>query len=236
MKYKYISTHDTNPYMNLAVESDLFRYAEKGTTILYLWQNADTIVIGKNQNIYSECKSEEFINDGGKIARRMSGGGAVYHDLGNLNYSIINVSEDLQKPKYQEIIETTMNYLGIRTEYNGRNDLLVHGKKFSGNAFYDNGNVLCQHGTVLISVDIDRMTYYLTPEESKLERNHVKSVSSRVINLNSVLNSITVDMMRKAFIDALNADKMDYVSDRSFIEKQYKKFSSREWIYGDRIK
>jgi lipoate-protein ligase A len=233
MEYRYFLTDNTDPYMNLSMEQDLFRYAKRGVSILYLWQNADTIVIGKNQDIYSECRSNEFIRTGGKIARRMSGGGAVYHDLGNLNFSIINSSDDPDRQGYQTIIKKAMDYLGVHIEYNGRNDLLVENRKFSGNAFYDDGNVFCQHGTILISADIERMTYFLTPDASKLQRNHVPSVQSRVVNLSTVAGKITVETMKEALISSLNANQMDYVPDEKNLLTKYEKFSSREWIYGE---
>ncbi len=219
--------------MNLAIEQDLFRYAEYGTTIVYIWQNKNTIVIGKNQNVFSECKADEFVREGGKIARRMSGGGAVYHDDGNLNYSLINIEDDTEKREYWEVIQKMMKSIDLECCYNGRNDLMLNGRKFSGNAFYDNGEVLCQHGTILVDADINRMNYLLTPDSNKLERNRVRSVASRVINLSECVDGITVEEMKLSLIRAIESECINYAPDQSHIAELYDLFSSEKWIYGE---
>ena len=203
--YKYICSENTSPYYNLALERSLFDFVDEDTVILYLWQNSHTIVIGKNQNAYAECKVDEFIKDGGTLARRPSGGGAVYHDLGNLNFSIICKESIAKEHTYQRIVKEALSYFGIVSEFNGRNDLTVDDKKFSGNAFYVKDDVLCQHGTILINSDFKELSKYLTPDISKLERNHVKSVESRVVNLSEISDKITVESMKEAMIKATNA-------------------------------
>ena len=206
--YKYICSENTSPYYNLALERSLFDFVDEDTVILYLWQNSHTIVIGKNQNAYAECKVDEFIKDGGTLARRPSGGGAVYHDLGNLNFSIICKESIAKEHTYQRIVKEALGYFGIVSEFNGRNDLTVDDKKFSGNAFYVKDDVLCQHGTILINSDFKELSKYLTPDISKLERNHVKSVESRVVNLSEISDKITVESMKEAMIKATNAVRM----------------------------
>lgn len=156
--YKYICSENTSPYYNLALERSLFDFVDEDTVILYLWQNSHTIVIGKNQNAYAECKVDEFIKDGGTLARRPSGGGAVYHDLGNLNFSIICKESIAKEHTYQRIVKEALGYFGIVSEFNGRNDLTVDDKKFSGNAFYVKDDVLCQHGTILINSDFKELS------------------------------------------------------------------------------
>ena len=201
--------------------------------ILYLWQNENTIVIGHNQDYKAECRFKEFTDDGGKIARRKSGGGAVYHDLGNLNYSIISLEEDLPFTDYKQIIVGALMKIGVPAEYNGRNDIILCSRKISGNAFYCRSPVICQHGTILVNTDISRMSYYLTPGEEKLKRNAVKSVSSRVINLSEVFPDITVEIVRKTFIEHTLAEplkaEMLFNNEFSALEK---KFASKDWIQG----
>lgn len=228
--YKYICSENTSPYYNLALERSLFDFVDEDTVILYLWQNSHTIVIGKNQNAYAECKVDEFIKDGGTLARRPSGGGAVYHDLGNLNFSIICKESIAKEHTYQRIVKEALSYFGIVSEFNGRNDLTVDDKKFSGNAFYVKDDVLCQHGTILINSDFKELSKYLTPDISKLERNHVKSVESRVVNLSEISDQITVASMKEAMIKATNAVRIGEVPTESKVEEYKKIFENDEWI------
>ena len=228
--YKYICSENTSPYYNLALERSLFDFVDEDTVILYLWQNSHTIVIGKNQNAYAECKVDEFIGAGGTLARRPSGGGAVYHDLGNLNFSIICKESIAKEYTYQRIVKEALRIFDIVSEFNGRNDLTVDGKKFSGNAFYVKDDVLCQHGTILINSDFKELSKYLTPDISKLERNHVKSVESRVVNLSEISDKITVDSMKEAMIKATNAVRLGKAPTESKVEEYKKIFENDEWI------
>lgn len=233
--YKYICSENTSPYYNLAFESSLFDFVDKDTVILYLWQNSHTIVIGKNQNAYAECKVDEFIGAGGTLARRPSGGGAVYHDLGNLNFSIICKESIAKEHTYQRIVKEALRFFGIVSEFNGRNDLTVDDKKFSGNAFYVKDDVLCQHGTILINSDFKELSKYLTPDISKLERNHVKSVESRVVNLSEISDKITVESMKEAMIKATNAVRLEEEPTESKVEEYKKIFENDEWILEGKI-
>lgn len=232
MKYKYFITSGTDPYANLAAERCLFEFANENTAILYLWQNDNTIVIGKNQDVYSECRADEFKAQGGRIVRRMSGGGAVYHDLGNLNFSIITVKLNDSEQKYLDLILRMAENLGIRAEFGGRNDVVCNGRKFSGSAVYDDGEKICRHGTVLVNTDIEKMTYYLTPEREKLNRHGVESVRSRVMNLSEVNPEITVDAVKKSFIEATGAEMLDTEPDALSVKKYTELFGSEKWIYG----
>lgn len=232
MKFKYIISDQFNPYYNLALEQYLFDFVDNETCILYLWQNDNTIVVGKNQNIEVECKVEEFLAQGGIIARRKSGGGAVYHDFGNLNFSIISKADITSEMSYQKIVTDAVLNLGLEAEFNGRNDIIIDNKKFSGNAVYDNGKVACQHGTILISSNIEKMTYFLTPDESKLARHHVKSVSSRVVNLSELEPNITVDIMKKSMIETTKSEQYMIKIEHENVEEIMRVFSSHEWLFG----
>ena len=129
----YIST-SLNPYENLATEKYLLDTVAEDGYILYLWQNQNTVVIGKNQNPWAECRCNLLETEGGRLARRLSGGGAVFHDTGNLNFTFLCSAKNYDLDRQMKVIQTACSLAGIKTELSGRNDLLAAGRKFSGNA------------------------------------------------------------------------------------------------------
>jgi lipoate-protein ligase A len=196
-----ISEH-TDPFYNLAAEELLREQARPGDLTLYLWQNSNTVVIGRNQDVWQECRTDLLHKDGGSLARRRSGGGAVYHDLGNLNYSFLSATADFNPDLQYTVVLTAVGKLGFTAVRSGRNDLTVQGRKFSGNAFlHSNGNS-CHHGTILVNTDFSRMAKYLSVADHKLRTHGVASVSSRVINLCEIYPGITVDDVRQAMLSA----------------------------------
>ncbi len=189
--------YTTNCYENLATEYQLLNLVDDKTVILYLWQNANTIVIGKNQNPLAECDMNKIREDGVFVARRLSGGGAVFHDIGNLNFTFLAKKENYNVQLQLEVIKKACALAGIKAEISGRNDIQVNSKKFSGNAFYHTKESSYHHGTLLIDSDINKIQNYLTPDISKLQAKGVKSVKSRVINLKEINSELTCDKMRK---------------------------------------
>ncbi len=200
--YFYIQ-NNTDPYENLAIEKALLDGVEQGVLILYLWQNQKTVVIGKNQNPWAECNCRLLEEESGRLARRLSGGGAVFHDLGNLNFTFICREEDYDLVRQQEVLITACKKAGIQAERSGRNDLLTDGKKFSGNAFYHAGGRAYHHGTLLLDADMALMSRYLTPSQAKLQAKGVKSVRSRVANLREFAPDLTVEKMKEYLLGAL---------------------------------
>lgn len=188
-------SHD--PWFNLAVEEYLLGRAED-SVILYLWQNENTVVIGKNQNPWKECKTTLLEQEGGRLARRLSGGGAVFHDLGNLNFTFLLPQAKYDLDKQFSVIQRSVERLGIATERSGRNDVLAGGRKFSGNAFYKNGKQAYHHGTLLVDVDKDRLSRYLNPSKAKLQAKGVDSVRSRVVNLRELNPEVTIPALKAA--------------------------------------
>ena len=132
-KLYWIETENTEPYLNLAMEEHLTLHGPKEACLLFLWQNRHTVVIGSNQNPWLECRTSLLEADGGRLARRLSGGGAVYHDMGNLNFTFLVRSEDYDLHRQLSVITTACRQLGIPAECSGRNDILADGRKFSGN-------------------------------------------------------------------------------------------------------
>ena len=190
---KTIRTDNVIPYENLALEHVLTRHVREGECILFLWQNRDTVVIGKNQNAWEECRVDWLDAHGGYLARRLSGGGAVYHDLGNLNFSLITRSEDYDTARQSEVILRAVRRLGVPAERTGRNDIEAEGRKFSGHAFYEHRGCWCHHGTLMMDVNLERMQEALSVPQAKLRSRGVSSVRSRVVNLKTWCPSLDRD-------------------------------------------
>ena len=192
----------TDPYVNLATETWLSDNTPSGCCTMYLWRNDRTVVIGRNQNPWAECRCELLEQEGGHLARRQSGGGAVYHDDGNLNFTFLCDEADMDVARNMRIIAAACRTAGIEATVSGRNDILADGRKFSGNAFYHAGGRAYHHGTLLIRTDTERMRRYLTPPKAKLEAKGVKSVRGRVINLVELAPDLTSDMMTDYMLTA----------------------------------
>lgn len=186
IKLQIILGNQHNPYLNLAVESNLLDNFLPNTISLFLWKNRQTVVIGTNQNPYSECDIDSLLTEGGFLARRRTGGGAVYHDLGNLNFSFVADKNIYDVKRQMQVIQKALLDFNLETEVSGRNDITYQGRKFSGNAFAKTKNQGLHHGTILIKTDSERLQKYLKVKPAKLHKHGVKSVSSRVINLSEV--------------------------------------------------
>lgn len=232
-----IMTESTDPRRNLALESVLMKTVRKDRMILYLWQNDNTVVIGRNQNIRKECNLTNTERDGVTVVRRPSGGGAVYHDLGNQNYTFITDDGNYDIALQTDIICRALSSLGIRVEKSGRNDILCGGRKVSGNAYYHHGGVSYQHGTLLISSDLKKMPLYLSVDPAKLKARGVDSVRSRIMNLREVCPDLTPAMVRSRIIAVceesygLRADQ-DIQIDAGELDRETEHFSSAAWTYG----
>ena len=203
-KLQIIIGNQYNPYINLAVESNLLDNFLPNTVSLFLWKNKQTVVIGTNQNPYSECDIESLLNEGGFLARRRTGGGAVYHDLGNLNFSFIADKDIYDVKKQMQVIQKALLDFNLETEVSGRNDITYQGRKFSGNAFAKTKYQGLHHGTILIKTDGERLQRYLKVKPAKLHKHGVKSVASRVINLSEVADITSENIIPhliKAFED-----------------------------------
>lgn len=232
----YIS-NSFDPYENLAVEKHLLDTVAEGCCTLYLWQNQNTVVIGRNQNPWAECQCTLLEAEGATLARRLSGGGAVFHDLGNLNFTFLCREEDYDLPRQMQVIQTACTLAGIETQLSGRNDILADGRKFSGNAFYNSGGKSYHHGTLMIAADIEKMQRYLTPSKAKLDAKGVKSVRSRVVNLADLSATLTCSSMKKHMVCAfekvygIKPDVIDSIMSDE-IKELTEKYSSWDYLYG----
>ena len=228
-----------DPHYNLAVEEYLLESVEPGQCVLYLWQNRHTVVIGRNQNPWKECRTTLLEQEGGHLARRLSGGGAVFHDLGNLNFTFLVCLEDYSVPRQMEVIRSAVASLGIPAEVSGRNDILAQGRKFSGNAFYKNGRQAYHHGTLLVDADMEKMTRYLNPSKAKLQSKGVDSVRSRVINLRELNPDISIPALKQALAASFSQVYGLPVSplpigllDTDAVDRLYARNRSWDWNFG----
>ena len=239
---KLFVTDCTDPYRNLAVEKLLTRDVREGECILFLWRNRRTVVIGRNQNAWEECRVRQLEEDGGHLARRLSGGGAVYHDLGNLNFTFAVRKEGYDPEKQSDVICRAVEKLGIAARRTGRNDLEAEGRKFSGSAYYEARGRCFHHGTVMMDVDTDALSAYLTVSGSKLRSKGVASVRSRVVNLKELCPEITADRLKalipEAFgeiyglpVGALEPDRLE----EKAVSEEAAVFASDAWLFPPRI-
>lgn len=236
-RLKFYINNGFDPYINLAREKCLFDAIESDTCTLYLWQNQNTVVIGKNQNAFAECRTELLQAEGGRLARRLSGGGAVFHDLGNLNFTFLCSTDNFDVSKQLGVIAHACRLAGVEVNPSGRNDLLADGRKFSGNAFYNSAGSSYHHGTIMISADTDKMQRYLTPPKAKLEAKGVKSVRSRVVNLCELSPDLTAERMTEYLLKAFDAvyglaAEPHPSLDEASVNELAEKYGSREYLYG----
>lgn len=243
--HRIIVTSSTNPYLNLAKELDLLYNSNKNEKILYLWRNEPVVVIGKHQNPYKECNFEFMKEKNIKLARRPTGGGAVYQDLGNTCWTFL--SPKFEPKKTSQIIIDALKSLNVNANLTGRNDIVVDNKKISGAAFRRLSNYSIHHGTMLINVNMLNLTKSLSVDQSKLKSKGVDSVKSRVINLNEIFPSITHEKFCEAVIDAFQKNIFDNYGEKCQIEHlnfekmmekievatKFKQFSSQHWLFGN---
>ena len=236
---KYLRLKTTNPYYNLAVEEALLRNSDED--IFMLWQNEPTVVVGKNQNAYAEVDIARAAERGIHIARRITGGGAVYHDLGNINYTFITSQKNAEVLDYAYFtapILRALAALGLTCNLSGRNDLECDGRKFSGNAQHAKGGRILHHGTLLFDTDIGVMSSVLKVDREKLAYRAVKSHRGRVVNLAELLDGQVdaeglIAHIERFVLTELGAER-GTLPDEAEIEALRARNASTEWIFSDK--
>lgn len=242
MKFSYyiFESDSFDPARNLAIEEYLLSKTENAV-ILYLWQNQNTVVIGKNQNPWMECRTALLQQEGGTLVRRLSGGGAVFHDLGNLNFTFLVPRDCFDETTQFSVILEALAALGIDAEFTGRNDMTVNGRKFSGNAYYKNSRTAYHHGTLMVDADLEKLGRYLSPSKAKLQSKGVDSVRSRVVNLKELNPEITVASLKAALIHAFAflyrpPERLILTKeDEELIDSLTEKYRSWDWTFGRKI-
>ncbi len=190
----YIPSNETDPYHNLALEQYVFDSLPKEHSYFMLWQNDNSIIIGKHQNTVSEINSAYVAERGIRVARRLSGGGAVYHDMGNLNFTFITDSscDGFDFSMFCRPIQKALAYMGVSVDISGRNDMTIDGKKFSGNAQYIKKGRVMHHGTLMFDTDMSVLAGALNVSADKIESKGIKSVKSRVTNIKPYMRDQSV--------------------------------------------
>ncbi len=206
MPWRYIQVDTTDPAFNLALEEYVFESLSKDYNYFILWQNASTVVVGRHQNTFNEV-NESFIRENNiMVVRRLSGGGAVYHDLGNLNFTFIQdaAGKEPDLGLFCRLVAQAIRTLGAEAEVNGRNDITVDGLKFSGNAQYVKNGRVMHHGTLLFDSQLEIAAKALRPDPEKIKAKGVASVRSRITNLKPLLpEGTTLENFRDALLKAL---------------------------------
>lgn len=238
---RYLRNPHTNPYYNMAFDEFCLESLPIDEPVFYLWQNRPAVIVGYNQEVNTEVNLEYLKANDIALVRRVTGGGAVYHDLGNLNYTIVGRSEDLERdyPEYASLMMKALQTLGIPATLSGRNDILVKGKKISGFAKRVSRNRLMVHGTLMYDVNLDKLTQVLNPSATKLQSKGIASVRSRVANLREYLPE-TADIQtfsqRLEEILSCNYKDAEYKlseDDLAHIQKLTdEKFATWKWNYG----
>lgn len=180
---KIYTTENTSPFYTLVCEEIILKDEQNFDDILYFYQHKNAIIIGKNQNIYEEIKIDEIEKENIEVYRRLSGGGAVYHDLGNINFSFITKKQNHSYQKFLSPIIEFFKSLGLKAEFKGRNDLIVNGAKVSGNAQIIHKDKIVHHGTILFNANLAKLGQVLRPNRLKIESKGIKSIRQRVTNI-----------------------------------------------------
>ncbi|MBD2819586.1 lipoate--protein ligase A [Xenorhabdus sp. 42] len=237
-------SHD--PWFNLAVEECIFRQMPPNQRVLFLWRNASTVVVGRAQNPWKECNTRRMEMDGIKLARRSSGGGAVFHDLGNTCFTFMAGKPEYNKSVSTQIILDGLKKSGIQATASGRNDLVISSpegeRKISGSAYRETKDRGFHHGTLLINADLNRLADYLNPDPKKLQAKGITSVRARVTNLSELLPDVTHEKICggiiEAFFDYFNETvQAEVISpqilpDLPGFSDVFAKQSSWEWNFG----
>ena len=238
----FIESPSNDPYFNLALEQHLFDTVGQTQAIFMLWQNDNTIVVGRHQNTVAEINADFVREHGVKVVRRLSGGGAVYHDLGNLNFTFIadaGEGASLDLLLFCRPVAQALGELGVVAEITGRNDIAIEGKKFSGNAQYKRNGRVMHHGTIMFDSDLDMVSAALKVTDDKIASKGVKSVRSRVTNVRPYLSAeTTLEEFKAVLVRSLfgTQDPPRYTLTQADLDAvnalRERRYATWEWNYG----
>lgn len=246
-KVRVLISETFDPWFNIATEDWIFRDMDPSVQTLFLWRNDKTVVIGRFQNPWSECNTQKMEEDDIKLARRQSGGGAVFHDLGNTNFTFLSSKQTYDKNINNKIIINALKTFGLEAFASGRNDILVNTndgeKKISGSAFKETKDRSFHHGTLLIDADMTKLGLYLNPNIKKLQSKGITSVRARVINLVDLNPEITHENLCAKIIQEffdhyqttapIEILDHDYLLNIPALSTHFHKMSDWNWRFGE---
>ncbi len=242
MKLRILKSAVTNPWFNLATEDWIFNTLNPDSHTLFLWRNSETVVIGRSQNPWVECKTDKMEADDVFLARRQSGGGAVFHDLGNTNFTFLSPSDAYDQEANFTVIINALKKLGIDATLSGRNDMQVGDRKISGSAFRHAADRSFHHGTLLVNANMQKLGDYLNPHPLKLKAKGIKSVRARVANLVDFNETINHESLSDAIIEAFceyhgesaQVEQLDEASlaKQPTLNAYYQQMADWDWRFG----
>ncbi len=240
---RYIINNSTDPYFNIALEEYCLMHVDPGEDYFLLWQNEPSIIIGKNQNTMEEINARFVEERGIKVVRRVSGGGAVYHDLGNLNFTFISKVDPDRTTDFSVFanpVIKVLKELGVEAMLLGRNDIIANDRKISGNAQRLHRTKFLQHGTLLFDVKLEDLVESLNVSADKIQSKAIKSIRSRVCNIRELLQEdMTIDAFREQLQKRLSDDyrseeiRLTEEDLKQIEENARSKFASWDWTYGE---
>lgn len=239
---KYIESYLLDPYYNLALEEFVFEHMDKNEEYFMLWQNHKTIVLGKFQNAMEEINQKYVEKHGIRIARRLSGGGAVYHDKGNLNFTFIvnsNEAQDFNFNIFVKPIIKALKKIGIKAEYSGRNDVLIDGQKISGNSQYMKNGRLLHHGCIMLDTDVSEVANALKVNDAKFVSKSKKSVRGRVTTINEkATEPVSMDTFKELIKQSvfennpIDEYRLTFEQEEIVYKLRDEKYATWEWNIG----
>lgn len=236
---KVLVSASLEPFYNLAVEEVLLEGVGRWGSVLFFWRSARAVVIGKHQNPWRECRLRDVLQEEGRLGRRISGGGAVYQDEGNLNVSLVTPRDRYEREAPYAMLVDALGALGARAERLGKTSLGVGGHKVSGHAFCFRRGAVLHHGTLLMQADLGRMTRWLTPMQEGYETHATRSEPSEVMNLADALSGLTEAKLRAAVVAACEArfkEPMDRIECGDLpcetVEAAAARHASWDWLFG----
>jgi lipoate-protein ligase A len=231
-----LQSNNLNAFYNLAVEEYLLSMDLERYPILFLWQSENAVLVGRNQNPWRECRLAILRRNSGVLARRLSGGGAVYHDRGNLNCTLVVPRDTYDEQHVYQLLIDSLADLGVQAQLTNRNTLTVDGRKMSGNAFCLRSDRALHHATLLVTADLDRLSAVLSPVDERIHSRAVPSEPASVMNLSEVAADLTVARLKKVIAERFAGGQAESIPvsdlDQATILELREKYESWKWSFG----